>query len=54
MEKDAKISECGKYRYSLWRVWDKTKPTFTSIGLNPSTADHIEDDPTITRCISGY
>ncbi|MEE9902882.1 MULTISPECIES: DUF1643 domain-containing protein [Acinetobacter] len=52
MEKGADISECNKYRYSLWRVWDKNKPIFTFIGLNPSTADHLQDDPTITRCIN--
>lgn len=52
MEKGAAISDCNKYRYSLWRIWDKDKPLFTFIGLNPSTADHIQDDPTITRCIN--
>jgi hypothetical protein len=29
------ISDCNKYRYSLWRIWDKEKPIFTFIGLNP-------------------
>ena len=52
MEKGAIISDCEKYRYSLWRIWDKEKPIFTFIGLNPSTADHIQDDRTITRCIN--
>ena len=52
MEKGAMLSDCNKYRYSLWRIWDKEKPIFTFIGLNPSTADHIEDDRTITRCIN--
>ena len=52
MEKGAIISDCSKYRYSLWRIWDKEKPIFTFIGLNPSTADHIQDDPTINRCIN--
>lgn len=52
MESGAKFSECGLYRYSLWRVWDNSKPMYTFIGLNPSTADHINDDPTITRCIN--
>ena len=41
-----------KYRYSLWRIWDKEKPIFTFVGLNPSTADHVQDDPTITHCIN--
>lgn len=52
MEKGAKISDCTKYRYSLWRIWDKEKPIFTFVGLNPSTADHVQDDPTITHCIN--
>lgn len=52
MERGAEISNCGKYRYKLWRVWDKTKPLVLWIMHNPSTADGIEDDPTIRRCIS--
>lgn len=39
------------YRYDLWRTWDSTKPFMVVIGLNPSTADETEDDPTIRRCI---
>lgn len=51
MKKGADISKCENYRYSLWRIWDESKPTITFIGLNPSTADYIEDDPTIRKCI---
>ena len=50
-EKGADISTDGLYRYSLWRVWDKSKPSVLFICLNPSTADAIADDPTIRRCI---
>lgn len=39
------------YRYVLWRRWDKAKNYAVFIGLNPSTADEKEDDPTIRRCI---
>lgn len=49
------FSECEKYRYTLWRQWDvlEKEPVFMAfIGLNPSTADENEDDPTIRRCIS--
>lgn len=46
------IDETGAYRYSLWRRWDHSKPKVVFIMLNPSTADHIVDDPTIRRCIS--
>ena len=52
MEKGAEISECSKYRYSLWRIWDKSKPMVMFLMLNPSTADATEDDNTITRCIN--
>ncbi len=47
----AVISECGKYRYSLTRIWDESKPKVMFIMLNPSTADASNDDPTIRRCI---
>lgn len=47
----AVISDCGKYRYSLSRVWDENKPRVLFIMLNPSTADAEKNDPTITRCI---
>lgn len=51
-ERGAHISDCGKYRYRLWREWDRSKPTLAFLMLNPSTADHLTDDPTITRCMS--
>ncbi len=47
----AAFSDCRKYRYALWRWWDKSKKYVMFIGLNPSTADEIENDPTIRRCI---
>jgi len=49
--KGAIFSEDRKYRYALWRVWNYTNPLLV-IGLNPSTANEISDDPTITRCIA--
>ena len=52
MRKDAIISECGQYRYMLSRSWDSARPSVTFVGLNPSTADASEDDPTIRRMIS--
>lgn len=48
----AEFSVCKKYRYQLFRVWDKTKPKIAFIGLNPSTANENENDPTIRRVIS--
>ncbi len=51
MKTDAILSEDRKYRYVLSRIWDESKPTVMIIGLNPSTADETENDPTIVRCI---
>lgn len=45
----AEFSKCGKYRYLLWRIWDKQKPMLMFIGLNPSTANAEHDDNTIKR-----
>lgn len=52
MKKYATLSEDRKYRYTLTRIWDETKPKVMFIGLNPSTADETKDDPTIIRCIN--
>lgn len=53
MKKSGAIfSEDQKYRYMLWRKWDIGKPMINFIGLNPSTANETEDDPTMRRCIS--
>lgn len=55
------FSPCRCYRYTLWREWlggvlllpDGASPDryLMVIGLNPSTADETQDDPTIRRCI---
>ena len=62
----ATLSEDRTYRYCLWRRWREPKvfdffddstgdsdPTdmVAFIGLNPSTANETEDDPTIRRCV---
>lgn len=52
VHRSAVISRDGRFRYSLRRVWDATKPTVLFIGLNPSVADHRIDDQTIRRCIT--
>jgi len=46
----AELSSDRKYRYVLWRRWEYNTPYVLFIGLNPSTADESEDDPTIRRC----
>lgn len=51
MIKGADFSKCGLYRYSLWRIWDESKPLVMFIGLNPSTANAETDDATIRRVV---
>lgn len=67
MKRECIFSPCRKYRYTLWREWGndasqlwngenemalKPPGSFVQfIGLNPSTADETNDDPTIRRCI---
>lgn len=45
----ALFSQCRKYRYALWRIWNKDKGLVMFICLNPSKADELIDDPTIRR-----
>ena len=50
--RSAGLSCCGRYRYWLRRIWDPALAHCVFIGLNPSTADAREDDPTLRRCLS--
>ncbi len=50
-EAAASFSPCRTYRYSLWRRWADGGKVCAFIGLNPSTADETQDDPTIRRCV---
>lgn len=47
----AVFSPCRAYRYTLMREWIGGTGTVNFVGLNPSTADETQDDPTIRRCI---
>jgi len=47
----AVISDCGKYRYELCRIWQPKAGLVCWVMLNPSTADANIDDPTIRRCM---
>lgn len=47
----ATFSEDEVHRYHIWRVWDHSKPLLGGCFLNPSKADHMRSDPTITRWI---
>jgi|CXWL01.1.fsa_nt_gi hypothetical protein len=51
MERAAFLSACRTWRYWLLRRWDAAMNPLVVIGLNPSTADETQDDPTIRRCV---
>jgi hypothetical protein len=41
------FSDDRKYRFALWRIWDRSLPLVAFMGLNPSTANETDADPTI-------
>lgn len=51
VKREAVFSEDGRYRYRLDICWNPTLRTLCTIGLNCSIADHLKNDPTITRGI---
>lgn len=54
MHRAATMSPDGKYRWDLTRRWAPGPPNgryMAWVMLNPSTANHLVDDPTILRCI---
>jgi hypothetical protein len=53
ISKDAHFSECRKYRYRLDRHVEGVEGNKMClfVMLNPSTADEVENDATIRRCI---
>jgi hypothetical protein len=46
----AVYSDCGAYRYSLARTWDRAAGRLLFVMLNPSTASEVVNDPTVERC----
>jgi hypothetical protein len=47
----ALFDDARVYRYRLWREWAPGAVRILWIMLNPSTADEVELDPTIRRCV---
>jgi len=48
----ATFSPCRLYRYALFRQWGgNSLNAVMFIGLNPSTADEVNNDPTVRRCM---
>lgn len=46
----AALDEKRIFRYALWRRFLEKGPTLMFCMLNPSSADELKNDPTITRC----
>lgn len=55
VQRSANFSPCRTWRYSLTRSWGSNAAGLIEplvvVGLNPSTADETQDDPTIRRCM---
>src|SRR5512135_175129 len=49
-ETGARFSVDRRYRYALWRVWDRSRGACNFLLLNPSIADEVINDPTSVRC----
>lgn len=47
----AKFDKDRLYRYTLERFWREPKVLCNFVMLNPSTADALVLDPTVTRCV---
>jgi len=47
----AEFSDCGQYRYALWRIWGAPGDAIAAfIGMNPSSATADADDTTVRQC----
>lgn len=46
----AHFSDDRRYRFTLCRTWDETRPAALFVMMNPSTADIDVDDPTVAKC----
>lgn len=51
MIRDALVSPCERYRYTLYRRWSPHQPMVVWVMLNPSKADATKDDATVRTCI---
>lgn len=48
----ARFSPDRLHRYWLWRTLGSGTRRIAFIGLNPSRADEVRSDPTVTRCVN--
>lgn len=47
INRSARISRCGRYRFQLTRSWDE-RPKLLVVMFNPSWANDLQDDPTVS------
>lgn len=52
VDQGATFTECGRWRYRLWRAWDESLPRCVFVMLNPSVANAVSLDPTVRRCVT--
>lgn len=52
MISSALFSDDRRHRYLLSRWWGIESKMVMFVGLNPSTADEVKNDQTVTRCIN--
>jgi len=52
LESGAIFSPCRRWRYVLWRLWDRRLKLLLSISLNPSKADEFRPDNTVTKMMT--
>jgi hypothetical protein len=45
-------TECGRFRIFLERVWDDSQEKIVFLCMNPSIADHLQSDLTVTNCMN--
>ena len=50
-ERSVVLSNNKVYRYQLGRIWNSKRPSMLYVMLNPSTANAVDDDPTIRSCV---
>lgn len=52
MNTGAAFDQTRRYRYTLWREWDTRLARVAFLMLNPSRADAVSNDRTISACLS--
>lgn len=51
MKTDVILSDCGTYRYALWKTWDESLPYAVFIGFTPSAADEAGENPVVEQYV---